>query len=87
MIELDAHGEVSGVTISQHMADVFELTHAYLDNYYPAFRRFASMLQSDKYQMRFRLGAGKCIVFDNQRIVHGRASYTAESGDRHLQGC
>jgi gamma-butyrobetaine dioxygenase len=37
--------------------------------------------------MRFRLAAGECIVFDNHRIVHGRASYTAESGDRHLRGC
>nr|WP_247750033.1 TauD/TfdA family dioxygenase [Agrobacterium sp. S2/73] len=35
----------------------------------------------------FDLNAGECIVFDNHRIVHGRASYTAESGDRHLRGC
>ncbi len=87
VIELDDHGEVSGVTISQHMADVFDLPQAFLDDYYPAFRRFGRMLQSNKYLMRFRLGAGECIVFDNHRIVHGRASYTAESGDRHLRGC
>ena len=87
VIELDAHGEVSGVTISQHMADVFDLPQTFLDDYYPAFRRFGRMLQSDKYLMRFRLGAGECIVFDNHRIVHGRASYTADSGDRHLRGC
>jgi len=87
VIELDGHGEVSGVTISQHMADVFDLPQAFLDDYYPAFRRFGRLLQSDKYVMRFRLAAGECIVFDNHRIVHGRASYTAESGDRHLRGC
>jgi len=87
VIELDGHGEVSGVTISQHMADVFDLPQAFLDDYYPAFRRFGRWLQSDKYVMRFRLAAGECIVFDNHRIVHGRASYTAESGDRHLRGC
>jgi gamma-butyrobetaine dioxygenase len=87
VIELDAHGEVSGVTISQHMADVFDLPQTFLDTYYPAFRRFGRMLQSEKYLMRFRLNAGECIVFDNHRIVHGRASYTADSGDRHLRGC
>jgi gamma-butyrobetaine dioxygenase len=37
--------------------------------------------------MRFRLCAGECIVFDNHRIVHGRESYLAESGERHLRGC
>lgn len=87
VIELDSHGEVSGVTISQHMADVFDLPQRFLDEYYPAFRRFGRMLQSDKYLMRFRLGAGECIVFDNHRIVHGRAAYTAESGERYLRGC
>ena len=87
VIELDSKGEVSGLTISQHMADMFDLPQTFLDTYYPAFRNFGRMLQSDKYLMRFRLNAGECIVFDNHRIVHGRASYTAESGDRYLRGC
>jgi gamma-butyrobetaine dioxygenase len=87
VIELDSHGEVSGVTISQHMADIFDLDQSFLDRYYPAFVRFGKMLQSDKYLMRFRLSAGQCIVFDNHRIVHGRAAYSATSGDRYLRGC
>jgi len=87
VIELDEHGEVSGVTISQHMADVFDLPQRALDAYYPAFRRFGRMLQDEKYGMRFRMNAGECIVFDNHRVVHGRAAYSATSGDRHLRGC
>ncbi|RFB78705.1 TauD/TfdA family dioxygenase [Methylovirgula sp. 4M-Z18] len=87
VIELDAQGAVTGVTISQHMADIFDLPQCFLDRYYPAFCRFGRMLQSDKYLMRFRIQAGECIVFDNHRIVHGRAAYTAESGDRYLRGC
>lgn len=87
VIELDEAGAVSGVTISQHMADVFDLPQAFLDRYYPAFCRFGRMMQEEKYLMRFRLHAGECIVFDNHRIVHGRAAYSALSGDRHLRGC
>jgi gamma-butyrobetaine dioxygenase len=87
VIELDEHGAVSGVTISQHMADVFDMPQAFLDAYYPAFCRFGRLLQSAKYVMRFRLEAGQCIVFDNHRIVHGRAAYTAASGERYLRGC
>ena len=86
VIELDEHGEVSGVTISQHMADVFDLPQHVLDSYYPAFCRFGRMLQSDKYLMRFRINAGECIVFDNHRIVHGREAYSATSGARYLRG-
>ena len=87
VIELDAKGEVSGVTISQHMADVFDLRQDLLDDYYPAFCRFGRMLQEARYVMHFRMTAGECIAFDNHRVVHGRAAYSASSGDRYLRGC
>ena len=86
VIELDAKGEVSGLTISQHLADVFDLSQKQLDDYYPAFCRFGRMLQDRKYVMQFRLQAGECITFDNHRIVHGRAAYSATSGERYLRG-
>lgn len=87
VIELDRHGAVEGLTISQHMADMFDLDQHLLDDYYPAFCRFGRMLQDRRYVMRFRLNAGECIVFDNHRVVHGRAAYDAGSGARHLRGC
>ncbi|MCA0942697.1 TauD/TfdA family dioxygenase [Yangia mangrovi] len=87
VIELDQHGEVSGLTISQHMLDIIDLDQALLDDYYPAFCRFGRMLQEEKYMMRFVMKAGECMVFDNHRIVHGRAAYSATSGDRYLRGC
>ena len=87
VIELDEYGNVSGVTISQHHADMFDLPQQELDRFYPAFCRFGQMMRREKYLMQFRLNAGECIVFDNHRIVHGRAAYSASSGDRHLRGC
>lgn len=87
VIELDAHGEVSGLTISQHMLDLIDLPQEMLDDYYPAFCRFGKLLQDRKYIMHFTLKAGECIVFDNHRIVHGRAAYSATSGERYLRGC
>jgi gamma-butyrobetaine dioxygenase len=87
VIELDREGEVEGVTISQHIADVFDLPQSVLDRYYPAFFRFGRALRDPKYVMRFRLNAGECICFDNHRVVHGREAYTASSGERHLRGC
>ena len=87
IIELDQHGEVSGLTISQHMLDISDLDQELLDSWYPAFCRFGKMLQEEKYMMTFLMKAGECMVFDNHRIVHGRAAYTAESGERYLRGC
>jgi gamma-butyrobetaine dioxygenase len=88
IIELDAdNGEVSGINFSQHLADVFDFSQHEMDHFYPAFRKFGQMLQDPQYLMTFRLHAGECIVFDNHRIAHGRASYEEGSGARHLRGC
>ncbi len=87
VIELDERGEVEGLTISQHMLDIIDLDQTLLDAYYPAFCRFGRMLQEEKYMMKFVMNAGECMVFDNHRIVHGRAAYSATSGDRYLRGC
>ena len=87
VIELDDKGTVSGVTMSQHMADVFDMPQRDLDAFYPAFVRFGRKLKDEKYLMRFNIRPGECIVFDNHRVVHGRDAYSATSGDRHLHGC
>lgn len=88
IIELDPQSsEVSGIHFSQHLADVFDFPPEVMDEFYPAFRKFGQMLQDPQYLMRFRLNAGECIVFDNHRVVHGRDSFVAGSGARHLRGC
>lgn len=86
VIELDRRGNVSGLTISQHLLDVIDLPQAELDRYYPALRRFGRLLRDPKYLVRYRLKAGECVVFDNHRVVHGRDAYTADSGERYLRG-
>jgi len=87
VIELAADGTVSGVTISQHMADIFDMPQKLLDTYYPAFCLFLQKINDPKYLNRFRMTAGECFVFDNHRIVHGREAYSATSGERYLRGC
>ena len=86
VIELDSHGAVSGLTISQHLLDMIDLPQSQLDSYYPAFCRFGKLLQDPRFVTRFTLKAGECIVFDNHRVVHGREAYVATSGERYLRG-
>jgi gamma-butyrobetaine dioxygenase len=87
VIELDDYGNVSGLTISQHMSDVNDLPQKQLDSFYPALLHFGKLLRDEKYQIKLRLEEGQCIVFDNHRIVHGREAYAENSGDRYLRGC
>jgi len=88
IIEVDPDtDEVSGINFSQHLADVFDFSQREMDDFYPAFRKFGQMLHAPRYLRSFRLNAGECVVFDNQRIAHGRAAYQEGSGARHLRGC
>lgn len=87
VIELDSYGNVSGLTISQHMADINDLPQDQLDSFYPALLRFGRLLRQKEYQIKIHLEEGQCIVFDNHRIVHGREAYAENSGDRYLRGC
>lgn len=87
VIETDAQGRVTGVTISQHLQDTLDLPQDLLDDYYPALVKFIRLMQQDRFLVRFRSQAGNCVVFDNHRIVHGREGYIADSGKRHLRGC
>jgi gamma-butyrobetaine dioxygenase len=34
-----------------------------------------------------QLQAGTLVVFDNQRILHGRTAFSAARYPRHLRGC
>ena len=87
VIELDHAGNVSGLTVSQHLQDTLDLPQDILDVYYPALVNFIQMLKQERFMNKFRLSAGECIVFDNHRVVHGREAFSAHSGDRHLRGC
>lgn len=83
----DRNGNVTGVTVSQHMAGIFDMDQQVLDDYYPAFIRFLKMLRAPEYEITLTLKSGECVVFDNQRIVHGRRAYDPTSGARFLRGC
>jgi gamma-butyrobetaine dioxygenase len=45
------------------------------------------MLRSDRFERRFRLNNGDLMMFDNQRLLHGRTGFDPQEGLRHLQGC
>lgn len=55
--------------------------------YYAAYRRLGDMLREPRYQLRTLLGSGDLVVFDNQRILHGRTGFASAQHARHLRGC
>ena len=57
------------------------------ERYYRAYRRFALLLREPRFMLRLMMRAGDLVVFDNQRILHGRTGFASARHPRHLQGC
>ena len=52
-----------------------------------ALRAFAAVIRDPALECHYRLRPGELLVFDNRRVLHGRAAFDPSTGRRHLQGC
>lgn len=77
------------VEIRFHTAlmDTLQLDLEVTGAFYRALVAFGRLLRDPAAQYAFRMQAGDCQIFDNQRVLHGRAAFDPSSGARHLQGC
>ncbi len=54
-----------------------------LEAFYRAYDRYARLVRDRRYQVRFTLGPGDFLVYDNHRMLHARTGF---SGSRWLRG-
>ena len=86
IIDENPGGEVVGIRFNNRSMQTFYSAPDTMSAFYAAYHTFASMLEDERYKITFKLESGQAMLFDNQRVLHGRIGY-ASSGDRHLQGC
>jgi gamma-butyrobetaine dioxygenase len=87
LIQLSCQGEVTAVHYNSRSVAPLQLGARDAPAFYAAYRSFAALLRSPRFQLRLKLAAGELVVFDNQRILHGRTAFTSAQYPRHLQGC
>jgi gamma-butyrobetaine dioxygenase len=87
LIEHDAVGNIVGLRVSPKLEFVPLLPHAELDAFYKARRLLDRMLRAPEFSIKFLLGDGDLMMFDNRRLLHGRTGFDPQEGLRHLQGC
>ena len=88
VVSTNEQGEIMGVRFHERSTGIFDLDPAIVDRYYLAFRAFAERVRSTEFQLVRRLGDGQAIVFDNQRVLHGRTGYESDNaGRRHMRLC
>jgi len=97
VIGVDAEGAVESVHYNNRSASShrWNIAEDQIEPYYAAWNAFGAMLDDPEreYAMDYRLEPGQVVVFDNNRVLHGRRGYTLSSDQegavdqaRHLQG-
>ena len=86
IIQTNPRGEVVGIRFNNRSMQTVSVAPDKMTAFYAAYHTFAHMLEEERFKITFKLGAGDAMLFDNQRVLHGRIGYTS-SGQRHLQGC
>lgn len=87
VISLDGAGRVIEVRWNAHIADVFDMEPDVLPAYYRAYRAYMALTREPRFRIEMRLAPEEMVVFDNRRVLHGRAAFDPSTGRRHLQGC
>ncbi|MBV8496926.1 MAG: TauD/TfdA family dioxygenase [Gammaproteobacteria bacterium] len=87
LIQLSTRGEVTAVHYNNRSIAPFAFAARETRAFYGAYRRFALLLREARFQLRTRLAAGTLVVFDNQRVLHGRSAFASARFPRHLRGC
>jgi gamma-butyrobetaine dioxygenase len=87
MIELDGQGQMTGVHYSPRLDDMPLMSQEDTRRYHVARKRLGLLFEDPKYELRIRLNAGEMMMFDNNRVLHGRTAFDPSEGHRQLQGC
>ncbi|MCP5026227.1 MAG: DUF971 domain-containing protein [Actinomycetia bacterium] len=87
IIEVDADGDVTGTRFHPALLGPVDVPPDRMGAFYSAYRAMLEIAIDPGLQFEFRLEAGQCQVFDNQRVMHARREFDPSSGARLLQGC
>jgi alpha-ketoglutarate-dependent taurine dioxygenase len=87
LIQLSCDGVVTGVHYNNRSIAPLRLSLDDTQAFYGAYRKFALLLRDPKFQLKFRLRSRDLVLFDNQRILHGRTPFSSAKHARHLRGC
>lgn len=82
LISLDFFGNINGVRYAERPLAPFDIPDDLVIPMYRAFAEFTRRVRMPENEIRFGMKAGQALIFDNQRMTHGRTRF---SGERHLR--
>lgn len=87
VIEQNGKGEMVGVHFSPRLCDIPLLDVSTTKRLQSALARLSVLFEEPAYGLKFKLMPGEMMMFDNNRVLHGRTAFDPNEGHRQLQGC
>lgn len=87
IIAVDHCGHLQGIRFHERSMGSIDPDPDLAESFYPALARFARAVRSPQFQWRRHLATGDAILYDNQRVLHGRTEIAGTPDRRHLRLC
>ncbi len=87
IIAVDAGGRVCGIRFHERSMATMTLDPDLAERFYLALMRFCRAVRGDEFAWRRQLAVGEALVYDNQRVLHGRTGFEGAQTRRHLRLC
>jgi len=87
IIQTDSDGDVSSVRLLDRALAPVDCALEQVEEFYAALRELLSLSYSGDGLIEFKLQAGEMLVFNNQRLMHGRTAFNPDSSKRHIRSC
>lgn len=87
VISRDSEGRVSGIRLLDRGMAPVDTALDDIEPFYDALRKLLELVYAGCGMITFKLNAGEMLVFNNQRLMHGRSAFDPNSGNRHVRSC
>jgi len=84
VIRLNPDSSVAGVRLNERQISTFDVDADLVGPCYSALRRPFNILYDPELRLTFKLRAGEGLLFDNQRVLHGRTAFEPEQPPRSV---
>ncbi|WP_404925206.1 TauD/TfdA family dioxygenase [Mesorhizobium sp. ORM16] len=87
VISLDAVGQVTGIRYNDRCLAPQQAPETEIDSLIEALAELTRLICDPQNQFQHQLQPGEVLVFDNQRVLHGRTAFDPTLAVRHLRSC
>jgi gamma-butyrobetaine dioxygenase len=82
VIRTDIDGHVTGVRLNERQIGPLDVPQDWIEPTYRALKRLFAAAYDPALRITLPLKAGEGVIFDNQRVLHGRTAYRSETPPR-----